>query len=542
MHTTLWYNGNIVTMRHAGHAVDAMCTMGEYIVATGTRDEMQAYANGHTAYVDLRGHTVIPGFIEPHNHVTDGFINEFVEIACHHAKDIDDVLQHIARKKDTLESGAWLLGTGFNDCAITEKRHLTRHDLDCACNDIPVALFHISGHILYVNTKALELCGITAHTPIPHGGKGEIALEANGMPSGVLLGHAHTLVTDKAPTYSKTTYMEAYCKGFALAHSLGITSVQDGAIGWLGNHKNILGALQALKAERKLGLRFYLTIMEEQFRSILDDGCTTGFGDSWLRLGCVKFLVDGSIQGYTASLCEPYHVPGSSNGIEHFTQKELNEAVLHAHKNHCQTALHCNGDAAIDLAINAIAHAQQEYSDFEGRHQIIHAQTIREDQLDRLATLKIIPSFFVNHVFHWGDAHRDTFLGEKRARRISPLGSAQKRGLPFTIHTDYPVTPLTPFRLLSCAVNRRTQSGAVLGKEQAVSMYDAVASLTSHAAYSSFEEHLKGTLEAGKLADFVILSQNIFAMDPLMVDTVSACATVLGGNIVHLNQTQSNNF
>lgn len=532
MQKTIWYNGKIVTMKKEGDVADAICSNGEVIVAIGSLEQVKEYADLNTLYVDLQGNTVLPGFIEPHNHITDGFINEYIEVACHEAKTIEEVLKLIKENQETIEEGAWVLGTGYNDSTIAEMRHLTRHDIDAVCASSPVALFHVSGHILYANTKALELAGVTSATEIPHGGNGEIILGEDGKPNGVLLGHAYTLVMEKAPTHSKQKYMDAYQRGIAYANSLGITSVQDGSIGWLGNQKNIIDALSELKSAKKLNMRFYLTMMDEQFRGIIAGGCSTGFGDNGLRLGSVKFLVDGSIQGYTAALSEPYHVSGICDGIPHFTQDELNQGVLHAHKNHCQVALHCNGDAAIELAINAIEYAQISYPDFEGRHILIHAQTIREDQLDRVAALNIIPSFFVNHVYYWGDVHSSTFLGEERARRISPLNSAKKRNIPFTIHTDYVVTPLDPFRLLSCAVTRRTQSGAVLGEEQAVPMYDAVAALTSHAAYSSFEEHIKGTLEVGKLADFIALSKDVFSIDPLSVETVEVRTTVLGGKQV----------
>lgn len=532
MQKTIWYNAKIVTMKNQGDVAEAICSDGEVIVAVGSLEHVKQFSDQNTLYVDLQGDTVIPGFIEPHNHITDGFINEYIEVACHESKAISDVLKLIKANRETLEKGSWVLGTGYNDSTIAEGRHLTCHDIDTVCSDVPVALFHVSGHILYVNTKALEVAGITAETEIPHGGNGEIVLGEDGKPNGVLLGHAYTLVMDKAPTHSKQKYMDAYQRGIAYANSLGITSVQDGSIGWLGNQKNIIDALSELKSATKLNMRFYLTIMDEQFRGLIAGGCSTGFGDNRLRLGSVKFLVDGSIQGYTAALSEPYYVQGMCDGLPHFTQEELNQGVLHAHQNHCQVALHCNGDAAIDLAINAIEYAQRCYPDFAGRHILIHAQTIREDQLDRVAALNIIPSFFVNHVYYWGDVHLSTFLGEKRARRISPLNSAKKRNIPFTIHTDYVVTPLDPFRLLSCAVTRRTKSGAVLGEEQAVSMYDAVAALTSYAAYSSFEENIKGTLEVGKLADFIVLSKDIFSIDPLLIETVEVRTTVLGGKQV----------
>lgn len=535
MGKTIWYNGNIVTMKTEGDSVEALCSCGEYILATGSLEDVKVHADDTTEYVDLCQRTVIPGLIEAHNHVTDGFINEFIEVSCQGAQSIDEVLELIAVNKRTLLPGEWVLGGGYSDTAVAEKRHLTRHDIDEVCADIPVALFNVSSHILYANTLALEIAGITAETDIPEGGHGEIILDSEGVPNGILLGHAYTLVINKVPAHSQEKYQDAYRKGFAYANSMGITSVQDGSIGWLGNEKNIIDALSTLKEEGALSLRFYLTMMEEKYRELIAGGLRTGFGDISMRLGSYKMLVDGSIQGYTAALTQPYHVTGMSDGLMHFTHDQLKTSIMHAHKNHCQVALHCNGDEAIECCIDAIEYAQNVYPGFEGRHILIHAQTIREDQLDRVAALNIVPSFFVNHVHYWGDVHRETFLGEERASRISPLQSANKRALPFNIHTDYPVTPLDPFRLLSCAVNRTTSSGKVLGKEQAVSIYDAVQAMTKQAAYSSFEEDLKGTLEVGKLADFVVLSEDIFNVDPRSLTSLTVHSTILGGKTVYSN-------
>lgn len=532
MKKRIWHNGNIVTMQQDGHTTEALYCAGETIVALGNSETILQNGDANTEIVDLQGKTVIPGFIEPHNHVTDGFINEFIEVACHKATTIDEVLEEIAENAARLNEGEWVLGAGYNDTTIAEKRHLTRQDIDLVCPDIPVALFHVSGHVLYVNTKLLDICGISADSVIPEGGSGKIVIGEDGEPNGVLIGHAYMLAMSKAPKHTNEKYIQAYTKGMKIANSLGITSIQDGAIGWLNNQKEIVTALSRMKDEGNLSLRFYLTIMEEQFKPFMDSGCGTGFGNNEIRLGSVKYLLDGSIQAYTAKLSEPYHVEGTCDGLLHMTQGELDSAVLSCHEQHCQVAMHCNGDEAIDRALNAIEKAQQTYNQFEGRHLLIHAQTIREDQLDRAAALKCIPSFFANHIYYWGDAHLETFLGEKRAYRINPLASARRRDIPFTIHTDYIVTPLDPFRLISCAVNRKTQSGKILGEDQKISVYDAISALTVNAAYSSFEENLKGSLEAGKLADFIVLSEDIFSIDPEEICNVSVEQTIFGGKTV----------
>ena len=265
-------------------------------------------------------------------------------------------------------------------------------------------------------------------------------------------------------------------------------------------------------------------------------GLVSGFGDDRLKLGAIKLVQDGSIQGYTGYLAEPYHVPFMGDrdyrGYPRRSREELSEMVLGLHRAGYQIAIHGNGDAAIDDILEAFEAAQEAFPRPNSRHRIEHCQMVREDQLDRIHALGISPSFFVGHAYYWGDRHRDIFMGPDRAARLSPLNSAVKRGIRFTVHDDTPVTPVRPLQLVWDAVNRETTSGKTLGAEQQIPVYEALKSITLDAAWQNFEEADKGSLEPGKLADFILVSADPFQVEPGTIRDIEVSETFVGGKRV----------
>ena len=393
MDRKVFYNGTILTMQAEGHTVEAVYTIGDRIAAIGNRDDVFRQITDDTERVDLEGKTLIPGFIESHAHVTDWAECEFLQFTCYHIKNIAELQDMIRENAKTKKAGEWVIGYGYNDSMVAEMRHLERADIDAACADHPVFVMHGSGHLAYVNSKALEICNIHADTPIPAGGQGEIHLGADGLPSGLLIGQAYNLALSVIPKYTVEEYKGAFRKGIAAANAKGVCSIGDGSIGYMGNQWQLLRAFHELEKEGDLNLRFYLVIMDYGYIPFMEGGLVTGFGSESLQLGSIKLLLDGSIQGRTA--------------------------------------------------INAIEKAQAAYPRPDARHMLIHCQMASEEQLDRMAKLGIIANFFVGHVHVWGDLHRDRFIGE-RALRMDPVASAKKRNMPFCLHTDLPVTPCTP--------------------------------------------------------------------------------------------------
>ncbi|HEM45919.1 MAG TPA: amidohydrolase, partial [Alphaproteobacteria bacterium] len=255
-----------------------------------------------------------------------------------------------------------------------------------------------------------------------------------------------------------------------------------------------------------------------------------------LRVGAVKIIADGSIQGYTGYLREPYHVPPGDDpayrGYPRIGREELIRLVGRLHAAGWQVAVHGNGDASIDDVLDAFEAAQAAHPRPDARHVVIHAQTARPDQLDRMARLGVIPSFFSLHTFYWGDRHREIFLGPERAARISPAASAHAAVVRFTIHADAPVVPMEPLRLVGSAVNRRTRSGEVLGSAERIAPMQALRAVTIDAAWQHFEEDVKGSIEVGKLADLVILSRSPLD-DPEHIDEIEVVETIIGGKTVY---------
>jgi predicted amidohydrolase YtcJ len=249
----------------------------------------------------------------------------------------------------------------------------------------------------------------------------------------------------------------------------------------------------------------------------------------------VKLFQDGSIQGLTGFLSAPYHSPagqparGDYRGYPARPRDSLAKTVRDLHVGGYQIAIHGNGDAAIDDILAAFEAAQREFPRPDSRHRIEHCQTAREDQLDTMRRLGVTPSFFVGHVYYWGDRHRDLFLGPARAARISPLASAARRGIRYTIHNDTPVTPVDPLLLVWCAVNRRTRGGDVLGPDQRVPVADALRSVTIDAAWQNFQERERGSIEVGKLADLVLLGENPLTVAPDRIKDIAVDEVVIGG-------------
>lgn len=530
----IFLNGNVVTMDPKAPEATAFGIMGDRIWAVGSNEEILKWAKNKTKVVDLGSKTVIPGFIESHNHLST-YAMTLLQADCRTPpnRSIEEVKAKIREMADGAEPGHWVRGWGYDDTLITEKRHLTWADLDEVAPQNPVFISHISGHLSYVNSMALEIAGIGPETPQPSGG--EIHKDDKGMPTGLFLEtSARDLIAKHIPPFSISQLKDVFQKAISHYHQAGITSIHDAAIG-MRSGAGPIRAYRELEAEGKLRLRVYMTIIEELYRGILELGLGTGFGSEYLKLGCVKLFQDGSIQGLTGALMEPYYNRTDFRGELILPQETLDELVDKYHSEGIQIAIHSNGDRAIESVIQAFEKAQQRHPGRDHRHMIIHCQLATQDHIKRMKQLGVVPSYFVNHVYYWGDRHAAMFLGPERAWRIDPLARSLKEGLAFTLHSDLPVTPVDPLFSIYCAVNRITRQGEVLGPEERISPLAALKAYTTYAAYCSFEEDRKGSIEAGKLADFAILSDNPLTVSPEAIKDIQVDATVVGGQVVFGN-------
>jgi predicted amidohydrolase YtcJ len=541
---TVYLNGQVITLAESHPRVEGVATLGDKIVAVGSTAAIKNLIGPKTKVMDLAGKTIVPGLNEPHNH-----FGMYGPAAMHSVNlqspplgpigNIHDLVSGLREKAEKDPIGDWITGRGYDDTLIAEKRHPTRHDLDEASKERPIFISHVSGHFSVVNTKAMEMAGIGKDSPQPVGGvirKDPKTNEPDGvleeMPAQMLAGRFLPALT-----------MDQRLKGLALAskHYLraGVTSCSDAGVNFPGMGSNmeivayqeaIKGGVLPLRITMMVGAHFLLGA-EGKNPSFL-----TGFGNDRLKIGPAKIIVDGSIQGYTGWLSMPYYVPFKGDadfrGYPVTPPENLKSLVMAAHQAGLQIAAHGNGDAAIDAILDAYQLAQKEYPRTDARHRIEHCQTAREDQLDRMAELGISPSFFVSHTFYWGDRHKNIFLGPVRAKRISPLKSALKRGIKFSIHSDCPVTPVSPLFCVFAAVNRITSGGEILGPEFRLSPEEALRAVTSDAAWQTFDEHRKGSIEVGKLADFTILAENPLTIPPARIREIQVNEVVIGGESV----------
>lgn len=534
--TRIYLGGTILTMNHVNSIEQAVAIKDEKIVAVGTEQDILKFIGQDTQVIDLGGKTLIPGFYDGHSHFymageTGVFQVDLNSPPIGEMLTINDYIAALEKKaKDTLP-GKWVQGRGYDDTSVAEKRHPTRYDLDKVSTEHPIWLTHISYHFGVANSKALELAGITKDT-VSQGGiirKDPVT----GEPNGVLEERAMEFVESKIPPLTDKEVQDAIFYAAKTYAQKGITTANDGS-------NNILTSrivdYQKAITEGRLPVRVVIWFDHSQVAKAHNLQNKTNM----ITIGGVKVFEDGSIQGYTGYLSKPYHTPfnGQTNycGYPRMDQEELTNIVKKAHNAGFQVFIHGNGDAAIDSILQAFSSAQREKPRDDTRHVVIHAQMAREDQLDLMKELGVIPSFYVLHTYYWGDRHRDIFIGPERAFRIDPCKSALNRNIPFTLHCDTPVVPQDPILLIWAAVNRVSTSGSVIGAEQRIEPIEALRACTINAAYQNFEENIKGSIEPGKLADFVILSKNPLAIEPKEIKNIQVLETIVGGRTVYKNE------
>jgi hypothetical protein len=530
----IFINGDIATLDHETTAASALAVTGDRFLAVGSTSELLKLADDKTEIIDLSGKTVTPGFIETHAHLSL-YALTLLQIDCSSPlnSSIEDIKNRIKAQAQDLEPGQWIKGWGFDDTLIADKRHLARADLDECAPDNPVSIDHISGHLMYANSPALKIAGIGPEVPsLPDG---DIYKDVQGIPTGLLGEEAQTLVAEQMPPNNVVKLKKAIIKAIKYFHACGITSTHDGSIGYYREGAEVLHAYQTLEEENLLDLRVYLTLVDDFDLKIRQSGSKSKIKSNLLKLGSVKLFQDGSIQALTAALTEPYFKHPELTGDMIHPQTGLDDLVDKHHRAGRQLAIHANGDRAIESCLQAFEKADQRYPGKDLRHMIIHCQMAIPAHIHRMKKIGVIPSYFINHIYYWGDRHRSTFLGPQRAETLNLLNTSLQAGLIFTLHSDLPVTPVEPLFAMHCAVNRTTKNGKILGASERIPALAAMRAYTAHAAYCSFEENIKGTITTGKLADFVVLSANPLKTAPGKIKNIRVLETVLGGKTVYVN-------
>lgn len=528
----VYKNGNVLTANKDVQVVQSVAVKDRKVVAAGSDKELSKYIGKDTQVIDLSGKTMIPGFYDAHSHFLMTGINLKFEADLNSPpigaiNSIDEIINLLKKKQAELGTEAWLTGFGYDDTLFADKRHPTREDLDKVSSTQPVFVTHISGHMSVANTAALKLAGITAATANPEGGV--IGKDGKGEPTGYLAETAAQLVSKFKPALTAAQQQEGLAAAAKMYASKGVTTANDGATGPAG-----VEAMEKAAQSGRLPIRVVAWPMG---LGALAGSKAIALTSGKVKVGGIKDFHDGSIQGYTGYLSHPYHTPHDGDadyaGYPRSSREALVARVTDAQKAGVQMFIHANGDQAISDVLYAYRKAQEAYPRSDARNVIIHAQMAREDQLDEMKALGVIPSFFELHTYYWGDRHRDIFLGPDRGTRISPVKSALKRGIPYTLHADTPVVPMDPMLMLWAAVNRVSTSGAVIGADQRVSVMDALRGITINAAHQNFEEKERGSIEAGKFADLVVLSANPASVDPMKIKDIQVLETIVEGETVY---------
>lgn len=528
----LYYNANVVTLNDAAPTAAAIAVKDGRIVAVGNLAQVEAVAGPRAVRRDMNGRTMLPGLIDAHGHIAAfARVLSQADLQPPPSGGVSTIPELLAVLKDwrTKNPDAkWLEGRGYDDSLLAEQRHPTRDDLDTISADIPIVLTHVSGHLMSCNSACLAAAGISSTTPDPKGG---VIRRKPGTrePNGVLEEAAILLVIAKLsrPTPEQTLLNLKKAQDYYARY--GVTTVQEG-----GASLQDVADLRTLAGKGELHLDVVAYVQQTQSPALAPDFAASRAYDNHFRVGGIKLTLDGSPQGKTAWLTQPYLVapaglPKDYRGYPTLDDAQVDKIVGAAFARNIQVLMHVNGDAAIDQMLSAVARANTAHGLEDRRPVAIHAQTAREDQLDLMKSEGIIPSFFAAHTYFWGDWHRDSVLGERRAARISPLKSAEARAMPFTIHNDAPVVPPDMMRLMWSAVNRTTRSGKTLGEDQRVSPLTALKAITRDAAFQYFEEAQKGTIEVGKLADFTVVSEDPLRVQATVIKDIEIHETIKEG-------------
>jgi predicted amidohydrolase YtcJ len=487
--------------------------------------------------VELEDRALLPGFIDAHGHfggvATYSALLDLSSPPVGSVENTDDIVALLRAwiREENVPAGQLVYGTGYDDSLLEERRHPNRDDLDRASTLHPIVIRHVSGHLASANSAALAQYNINSETADPAGG---IVRRRPGTrePNGVFEETAMGLLPGSSAGISPQRGWQLRREAADIYAAYGITTIQESNVS--------VGYVDALKAQAiaepfPVDIVTYIManpLSDAELSTVRQDTEYTG----GIRIGGVKFTLDGSPQGRTAWMSQPYNEgpPGVDDDYVAYPSYDPQ-----AYKSRIGVLLgrgvpvlaHANGDAAIELMIEGIEQALQGQPVPDHRSVIIHAQLIRADQLDRVKAMAIIPSYYSVHPFFWGDWHRLSF-GDERASFISPVGATIDRDIPFTIHNDSPIVPPDMMRLISITVNRQTRSGYVLGPEQRASVMEALYAVTQGAAYQYFEEDEKGSITPGKRADLVILETSPLTIDPSELADIAIVETIARGKTV----------
>lgn len=520
-------NGKIYTVNEKQPYAEAVIVEGNKIKYVGSESDAQKFITSETEVIDLKGKLMLPGFNDSHLHFTSGghyLLGINLRLALS-KKDFINIIRDYAKGKE----GRWIVGGRWDHELWQDKSLPAKELIDSVTPNTPVFVSRIDGHVGLANSNALELAGIDKNTPDPEGGLIERDPDT-GEPTGILKDNAMDLVFDIIPEYSLEENVEATLRALGEAKKLGITSIHD---------MTQLGELEAYKKveqDGNLTCRIYSIWLLDKYEEIVRAGVTVGNEEGLIKRGALKGYSDGSLGASTAWFFESYVQDPTTSGLamDIVTSGDLEKWAFDADRNRLQLCIHSIGDRANAFMLDLFERVKKENSPWDRRFRIEHAQHLREEDIQRFGEIGVIASVQPYHCIDDG-MWAEKRIGEKRIQTTHPYRSLLESDAIVSFGTDWPVAPLNPLYGIYAAVTRRTADnknpdGWIPGEK--IPVEDAIKCYTLNSAYASFEENIKGSIEVGKLADLVVLSDDILTIDPVKIKDVKVEMTVFDGEIV----------
>ncbi|MFT5258647.1 MAG: putative amidohydrolase YtcJ [Saprospiraceae bacterium] len=550
MNQTAFINGSVITVNQKGDMAQAVLVTGQHISAVGSNQEIESLISESTSVIDLAGRTLMPGFIDAHNHLThQGAALGAVDFSFSNVASIDQLRKVIKQATQTIDKGQWIRGWGLNHEKFPDGREPTRFDIDDIAPDHPVCAVHISGHNVLVNTHALNLANVDEKTPDPEGGKlsrsetGQItgfvydSAQQLVIPTSVNVGHHGPDIGYDISLDELVADIDRACKAYL---KVGITSVVDPQV----TTREMPGYMEARK-QGKLTIKTTCMYLSNHQDAINELGITDHIGNDLLSIGPMKYYCDGALTGGTAlfykdepqveSKCQCNKSAG--RGYTYWPDIEaFKEALIDTHARGMQFGVHTQGDMALDIVLDAIEEAHKRHPRNDTRHRIEHCHGATVAHIERIKRLGIIPITQPGQVEESGDDLIATY-GERRALKFCPLRDMLDKGVRPVVSTDAFVQSYKPFDAISGAVNRISTNGTNMGEDQRISVMEAIRAYTYDAAYSVYQEQTKGSIEVGKLADLVVLETDILSIERTDIASQQVAMTISNGRVVYDSTT-----
>ena len=534
--TNVFSARDIITMNASRPHATHVAVRDGRILGAGSLEDMEQWAP-YTLTDDFADKILVPGFVEGHAHAMEGGIWDFPYVGYEDrwdpsgrrwegARSLEAVIAALTAAEARLDDAETpLFAWGFDPIYFGEAR-MNATQLDSVSTTRPIIVLHSNGHLLNVNSRLMDMAGITADTNV-YG----VLKDDNGKPTGELMEMAAKYMAYRQtgnPFFGgiKTPSLLRYAES---AVNCGVTTATDLFASF--NEESLAAYVEASQTP---GYALRLMPALNTIEQSIDEGIALAKralqdNNDRLHHRLCKVMTDGSIQGFTARMKWPGYHNGKPNGLWNLDPDTLGELVLEYHKAGLHLHIHTNGDEASELMLDALEAAQLACPRPDHRHTLQHCQMADASQFRRMAKLGVCVNLFANHIYYWGDQHAAITMGPDRANRMDAAGTAQREGVHFSIHSDAPVTPMAPLFTAWCAVNRQTRTGTVLGPEEQISAEDALYAITLGAAYTLHMDHLVGSIEPGKYADFAVLEDSPLQVSPDAIRDIGVWGTISGG-------------